>query len=323
MQVAEYEKKHLEQWEDFNAASNNGTIFHSRKFLSYHSPGKFKDNSLIFTEDKKIVSLLTAADIERDGKKTLWSHLGASYGGFVYKDSLSIKQSFDLTQSLIEYSLQNKFERIVLTGVPIVYQKRFNQYIDFALAKNGFQYMKREVTSVITLDVDEDNVFKLLKPEARTSVRRSEKLGVVVKKSNDFEEYYNILKSNLAMRHHVQPAHTLEELLKLKELYPQKIQLFGAYVEGKMIAGVVNFYCNDKVVLVFYISHNPEYQQYRAVNLLFYTIIKDAISKGLDFLDFGLFTVNMDPNWGLGKFKESFGARGILRDTYYLDLLNV
>jgi len=29
-----------------------------------------------------------------------------------------------------------------------------------------------------------------------------------------------------------------------------------------------------------------------------------------------LFTVNMDPNWGLGKFKESFGARGILRDTW-------
>jgi lipid II:glycine glycyltransferase (peptidoglycan interpeptide bridge formation enzyme) len=164
-------------------------------------------------------------------------------------------------------------------------------------------------------------VLKLIKPEARTSIRRSEKLGVVIKKSNDFEEYYDILKSNLAMRHNVQPAHTLDELKRLKELYPQKIQLYGAYVEGKMVAGVVNFYCNDKVVLVFYISHNPEYQQYRAVNLLFYTIMKDAITRGLEFLDFGLFTVNMEPNWGLGKFKESFGARGILRDTFYRDLI--
>jgi lipid II:glycine glycyltransferase (peptidoglycan interpeptide bridge formation enzyme) len=262
-----------------------------------------------------------AADIERDGKKTLWSHLGASYGGFVYKESLGVRQAFDLTEKLIEYSRKNKFERIVLTNVPVVYQNRYNQYMDFALSKNGFEYMKREVTSVITLNVDEDNVFKLLKPEARTSVRRAEKLGVVVKKSNDFEEYYKILKSNLALRHHVQPAHTLEELIKLKELYPQKIHLYGAYVEGKMVAGVVNFYCNDNVVLVFYISHNPEFQQYRAVNLLFFTIIKDAISRGLGFLDFGLFTVNMEPNWGLGKFKESFGARGILRDTYYLDLV--
>jgi hypothetical protein len=28
----------------------------------------------------------------------------------------------------------------------------------------------------------------------------------------------------------------------------------------------------------------------------------------------------MEPNWGLGKFKESFGARGVLRDSFYLDL---
>jgi lipid II:glycine glycyltransferase (peptidoglycan interpeptide bridge formation enzyme) len=147
-------------------------------------------------------------------------------------------------------------------------------------------------------------------------------MGVVVKKSEDFEEYYEILKNNLAMRHNVQPAHTLEEIIKLKKLFPQKIHLFGAYLDKKMIAGVVNFYCNDNVVLVFYISHNQEFQEYRAVNLLFYTIIKDAISRGLKFLDFGLFTVNMEPNWGLGKFKENFGARGILRDSMYLDLLN-
>lgn len=320
MEVVQYEKKYLDRWEDFAADSSNGTIFHTRKFLSYHSPDKFKDHSLLFSDDNKIVSILPAVDIKRDGMRTLWSHMGASYGGFVYNESLSIKQAFDLTQNLIDHALKEKFEKIVITNVPVIYQKRYNQYLDFAFIRNGFHYQKREVTSVITLNVDEDNVMKLIKPEARTSVRRAEKLGVVVKKSNDFEEYYDILKSNLAMRHNVQPAHTLDELIKLRELFPQKIQLYGAYLKNKMIAGVVNFYCNDKVVLVFYISHNQEFQQYRAVNLLFYTIMKDAISRGLGFLDFGLFTVNMEPNWGLGKFKESFGARGILRDSFYLDL---
>lgn len=320
MEVVQYEKKYHDKWEELVADSSNGTIFHTRKFLSYHSPDKFNDNSLLFFEDKKLTAVLPAAEIKRDGTKTLWSHMGASYGGFVHNESLSIKQSFDLTQSLIDYSLKEKFEKIVVTSVPIVYQKRYNQYLDFAFVKNGFNYLKREVTSVITLDVDEDNVMKLIKPESRTSVRKAEKMGVVIRKSNDFDEYYDILKSNLAMRHNVQPAHTLEELYLLKELFPHKIQLFGAYLKNKMIAGVINFYCNDKVVLVFYISHNQEYQQYRAVNLLFYTIMKDAISRGLGFLDFGLFTVNMDPNWGLGKFKESFGARGILRDSYFLDL---
>ena len=135
-----------------------------------------------------------------------------------------------------------------------------------------------------------------------------------------------ILKTNAGLKGkiivHTSGALTSDELIKLKKLFPQKIHLFGAYAEKQMIAGVVNFYCNDNVVLVFYISHNPEFQQYRAVNLLFYTIIKDSINRGLKFLDFGLFTVNMEPNWGLGKFKENFGARGILRDTYFLELVN-
>jgi lipid II:glycine glycyltransferase (peptidoglycan interpeptide bridge formation enzyme) len=269
-----------------------------------------------------LISVLTAADIERDGKRCLWSHIGASYGGFVFKESLSVRQAFDLTESLIDFGLKNKFEKIVLTNTPIIYQRRYNNYLDFALSRNNFGYLRREVTSVITLNVDEENVFKLFKPESRTAVRKAEKLGVVIKKSDDWDEYYEILKNNLAMRHNVNPAHTLDELVKLKKLFPQKIHLFGAYVKKQMIAGVVNFYCNDNVVLVFYISHNQEFQQYRAVNLLFYTIIKDAINRGLKFLDFGLFTVNMEPNWGLGKFKENFGARGILRDTFYLDLVN-
>ena len=320
MEIIRYEKKYQDQWEEFVSSSSNGTIFHTRKFLSYHAPAKFKDSSLLFLEDNKIVSVLTAVEIKKDGVLTLNSHQGASFGGFVYKDSLSIRHAFSLTESLVEFSAKNKIKKIVVTHSPFVYQRRYNNYVDFAFMKNNFQYLKREVSSVVALDVGEDNVLKLFRAEARTSLRKAEKLGVIIRKSDDYEEYYSILKSNLALRHNVQPAHTLDELIRLQKLFPQKIQLIGAYLKNKMIAGVVNFYCNDKVVLVFYISHNPEFQEYRAVNLLFYNIIKEGISRELDYLDFGLFTVNMEPNWGLGRFKESFGARGILRDTWYLDL---
>lgn len=320
MDVIKYDKGYREQWEDFVLSSNNGTIFHTRKFLSYHPADRFKDNSLLFLDKNKILSVITAADIVRDGARTFISHQGASYGGFVHKDNLSIKDSFRLTESLVDHCKKNGFEKIIITHSPFVYQKRYNNYVDFALIQNGFDYLKREVSSVISLDVKEDDVFSLFKQEARTAVRKAEKLGVKIRNSEDFDDYYKILSKNLAMRHNVNPAHSLEDLLKLKRLFPNRIQLVGAYVKDKMVAGVVNFYCNEKVVLVFYISNNMEYQNYRAVNLLFFEIIKDAIRRGLSFLDFGLFTVNMDPNWGLGRFKENFGARGILRDTFYLDL---
>ena len=62
-----------------------------------------------------------------------------------------------------------------------------------------------------------------------------------------------ILKKNLSIRHNVFPTHSLSELVILKELYPDKINLFGAYLENEMIAGVINFIVNERVVLAFYI----------------------------------------------------------------------
>jgi hypothetical protein len=334
MNVVPFEKKLLNEWENFVENSNNGTIFHTRKFLSYHKPDKFKDGSLMFYEKDKLVGLFPAAVIKRkfepgppfknnfdySEKITLSSHQGASFGGFVYKDSLSLKQAFLLVESLIEYSDNNGYQRIHLTHSPFVYQKRYSNYVDFAMMSNGFKFMKREVSSIIRLDVEEDNVLALFKPEARTAVRKAEKSGVIIKKSEDFDNYYKILKNNLNLRHGVQPAHTLDELILLSKMFPEEIFLVGAYIDNKLIAGVVNFISNEKAVIVFYISHDPEYQNYRAVNLLFHHILRDSIKRNLKYLDFGLFTVNMDPNWGLGKFKENFGARGILRDSFYLDL---
>ncbi|MFQ6618093.1 MAG: GNAT family N-acetyltransferase, partial [Fidelibacterota bacterium] len=112
---------------------------------------------------------------------------------------------------------------------------------------------------------------------------------------------------------------TLEELVLLKEIFPDRIKLFSAFIGEKMIAGVVNFICNERAVLAFYISHDQNYQKYRAVNLLFYEIIKWCVEHRIHYLDFGIFTVNEEPNWGLGRFKESFGASGIFRDTFIKD----
>ena len=47
-----------------------------------------------------------------------------------------------------------------------------------------------------------------------------------------------------------------------------------------MIAGVVNFICNNNTVLAFYICQNYKFQKFRPLNLLFTHIFKWAINKG-------------------------------------------
>ena len=225
-----------------------------------------------------------------------------------------------MVDSLLEFASEQNAERIQLTVPPIIYQTKYSNYIDFALVRNGFDYLKRDVSSIVQLDFKPDQLLSSFRSEARTATKKAIKKGVEIKETDRFDDYYKILETNLKLRHNVTPAHTLSELKKLKKMFPREIRLWGAFLDDKLIAGVCNFSTNKNVVLAFYISHDEEYQEYRAVNLLFYEIMKKYQEEGFLFLDFGIFTVNMEPNWGLGRFKENFGARGIFRDTFVKDI---
>ncbi len=307
-------------WEQFVATANNGTLFHERKFLGYHPPGRFNDHSLIIEKSGKLKALFPAVDIQTAEGRALVSHQGSSYGGIIVQQNLSIQESYDFVEAICDYARQTGFSRIQMTLPPAIYQHTVSNYLDFSLIKHGFTYKKRDVSSMLTMESSPEKNLERFAPSHRTAVRKALKQGVTVRESDDWAAFYALLRENLEIRHNVQPTHTLKELLQLKQLYPDQIRLFGAYWENKLIAGVVNFSVNNDVVLAFYISHIEAYQHLRAVNLLFYEIITWCHEKAFKYLDFGIFTVNMEPNFGLGRFKENFGASGVFRDTFELDL---
>jgi len=307
-------------WEKIVKRANNGTLFHMRKFLSYHPPGRFTDHSLVYFKNNQPYVLFPAAEKEIDGKRFLVSHPGTSYGSFIVPEDISFADSYDIVESLIKYAKTQKFNGIRLTPPPTIYNRRLSNYIDFSLLQHGFRYLKREISSILFLeDTIEQNLDKF-KPSHRRAVRKAIKVGVEVRESDKFDEFYNILQNNLKIRHNVTPTHTLDELWKLKKLFPDEIKLFGAFLGDKMVAGVVNFICTKDVVLAFYISHDEEYQETRALNLLFYSIFDWAIKNEFKVFDFGIFTVNEEPNFGLARFKENFGASGMFRDTFEIIL---
>jgi hypothetical protein len=315
-----YRQEFRSRWEKFVNSADNGTIFHRQRFLDYHPPGRFESHHLIFRKKNRILALLPAVIQERKGRRVLISHAGASYGGLVLRPRLGIRECHLLVEGLVDHLRKQSIHRLELTPPPLIYDIHPTNNIDFALLKNGFGYVRRELTSVVPLPGGGQDIFFSFKSEARTATRKAQRVGVIVRETDDYAGFYEILRSNLRMRHNVAPTHTLEELLHLRNLLPDEIRLFCAYLKDQQVAGVVLFLCNSRVLLAFYISHREEYQKHRPVNLLFYHIIDWGRQRGFRYLDFGTFTLNMEPNWGLGKFKETFGARGLFRDTYYLDL---
>ena len=58
------------------------------------------------------------------------------------------------------------------------------------------------------------------------------------------------------------------------------------------------------------------FQELRPLNLLFFDIFKWSLKNNIKVYDFGTFTDKGIANMGLGRFKESFGASGVFRDSF-------
>jgi predicted N-acyltransferase len=315
-----YINQNESRWDQFVSSGNNGTLFHLRKFLNYHPKDRFQDHSILIEKKQNLFSVLPAAELIVDGKRILVSHPGSTVGSFVVPENLSIADAMSMSEALVTYVKENNFSGIRITLPPTLYQRRLSNYIDFSFFKHGFTYSKRDVTSILFLEDSLDKNLAKFKSSHRQAVRNAQEKGVNVRQSNDFDSFYHILEQNLNIRHGVTPTHTLAELKNIHTLFPDRVNLFAAFVKDVMVAGVVNFVVNDHVVLAFYISHDEAYQEFRAVNLLFYSIFDWAIQQGFRIYDFGTFTVNEEPNMGLGRFKENFGASGVFRDTIELKL---
>jgi hypothetical protein len=275
---------------------------------------KYNEHHLIFEKNGKIISILPAAITENENSKELYSPYGASYGSFVVPISINLNDSMSIVKCLIDYCKHINIKKIHLTPTPSIYFKESNNYLDFALIKNGFMYTKRELTSAILLNYE--NSFNR---DAKRSVMKAKKLGVSVTETEDYSTFHEILLKN-KIKFGVLPTHSLDDLLLLKKKIPLNIKLFLAHVEEKPIGGVLIFICNAKTILAFYISQLPEYKKYRANNLLIYEILKWGIREDFKYFDLGTSTVNMEIYWSLIQFKESLNSKGYFRDLLSIDL---
>jgi len=318
MKIIEYTQSHRDEWNSFVQQANNGTIFALQDFFDYHPPQRFQHHHLMLYNKNNLVALFPSAAVNRDGKIILVSHPGASFGGFVLRKRTGISEAIALVDELLQFAKTKNYDGIELTLPPWIYYEFPENHIDFALFNAGAHHKKRELTAVLPISDDFEKNLALFRPTARTAMRKAQKNGVEIRRTDDFPAFYRILEKNLSMRHGVAPTHTTEELLFLRKLLPQKIELFAAYMGDTMVAGTVIFICNKRTVLAFYISQDYEHQNLRPLNLLFTEVIRWASDNDFKWLDFGTYTLDNVPNLGLARFKESLGAKGIFRDTLRL-----
>ena len=314
MEIVEYSENWKDKWDQFVLESNNGTIFHMQKFFDYHSPGKFNFNHLIFADKGQITALLPGSRID----DLYESPIGASYGSIVTKD-VKFAEAMEIVSTLLEYGKKVDIKEFLLTSAPRVYEKHQNENLDFAMLWQGFNYDLHYISSAIKLDPEVDLISRF-QQTVRRNIRKSLKNPDIRIEINErYDEFYPILVENKA-RHDVKPTHSLDDLLKLNELLPDRLKLFMVYYKGKPIAGSSVFICNNTITLCFYNMLRYEFEHLKPIHRVMYEVVKWSTENGYKYLDIGVSQDTkadnpMTPSMSLIDFKEKFDAKTVMRNT--------
>tara|TARA_B100001142_G_scaffold96284_2_gene98123 strand:+ start:9373 stop:10320 length:948 start_codon:yes stop_codon:yes gene_type:complete len=315
MKIVKYQNnEHLKIWDKYVQKSNNGTIFHLRKFLSYHQERNFKDCSLMFYDKDTIKGIFSGAIVNH----CLYSHPGASFGGFVYND-LSFESSKKMVELLIQYALKNQLTEIVIIPPPFIYYNLYNEAMEYCLHYKGFNIEEYYISSFVDLRGDIKNQIHSRK---KRYIRKIEN-NIIVKESKNLEDFYPILLDNKS-RHDTKPTHTLEELKILMDKFPNNIILLLSYYENKIIGGALNFITNNNSCILFYNMIDYNYKDLQSASLQIYKSLEWAKKNGLYYLDIGVSQLyegnQIIPHDSLINFKEQFGAKAMIRKVMKLKL---
>ncbi len=319
MRIQIYNSRFRNAWDAFVHDSNNGTIFHLQRFLTYHGPDKFQFHHIMVMEDDKIVAVLPGR--LKDG--IFESPIGASYGGIVTGD-IKFSQAMDIVSCLLDYARTRQYREIVLTPAPYIYERNPDQSLEYAMLWQGFNYKTHYISSAISLKTSTETIERFQRT-VRNYIRKSLRDDEVhVEINDDYAGFYPIILHNLS-RHNVRPTHSLEELLYLKKLFPESIKLFMVYKKKTPVGGSLMFFTNSQVALCFYNMMYYEYAGLHPIHRVLYEVVEYSTRNGYKYVDIGVSqdtsALNpMTPNDSLIAYKETFDAKAVMRNTFAIKL---
>jgi len=311
IKINKYNPEYKDIWNNFITNSKNGTFMLNRNYMDYHS-NRFKDFSLMFFEDDKLIAVMPAS---LHGNELI-SHGGLTYGGIITDNSMKqhrMLECFDVMKNLLK---DNNISKLTYKAIPYIYHKQPAQEDLYALSVNGAKLIRRDVASTVNLL----ETIKMSKGR-KAQITRAKRERVIVEQSKDFKTFINLENQVLQEYHNAKAVHSANELKLLNSKFENEIQLWTSELNGEIIAGTVIF-VYENLVHTQYLAANDKARKIGALDLVINTLIEKFKNENKQYFDFGISTENQGKylNEGLIFQKESFGGRSVVYDFYELQL---
>lgn len=314
MQLIKYTPAWAADWNQFVAASKNGTFMIDRQYMDYHSD-RFEDCSLLFVEKERVFAVFPANVVKDAG--VVASHQGLTYGGLILGTEINAARVLDAFDQLkAYYRKEYRANTLLYKSIPYIYHWQACAEDEYALYRHGAKLVACGLSSCVNLKAPIP-----YERSRRNALKKAAKNGLAVTLSEDYDNYWTILQEVLGKRHGQIPVHTAAELQLLAHRFPENIKLFIVKGEdGHIIAGTY-IYIYNNVVHTQYMTATDESRHTGALDLLVDFLIT-RYAPTHQYLDFGISTEDHGHrlNEGLIYQKEGFGGRGVCYNQYELTL---
>jgi hypothetical protein len=311
--VKQYQESDYENWNAFIGQAKNATFLFHRDFIEYHKD-RFEDFSLMVFDNEKLVAVLPANKVGNE----IFSHQGLTYGGLVINEKSKLTTVINAFRSVLLFLKDNEIEKLHLKTIPSIYHNKPAEEIQYALFLAEAELVRRDSLSVIDLSQKYD--FSKIR---KRGIQKGIGNGLVIKEEMNFESFWNeVLIPNLKARHNAKPVHSLDEINRLKSLFPNNIRQFNVYRNDKIVAGTTVFE-SENVAHCQYISKYENKDNLGSLDFLYHFLITEVFATKR-FFDFGISNESQGKklNEGLSYWKESFGASTIVHDFYEVETKN-
>lgn len=312
VELRQYSSAFSTDWDLFVDKAKNSTFLHKRAYMDYHAD-RFVDCSLMFYKRNKLVALLPANYVK--DRRAVYSHGGLTYGGMLLSDSITPIDAMQAMACAKEWMCKTLHAHDwYYKPTPHIYHNMPAEEDLYALFRHNAALESRAVSSVI----EYANRLPLHKSRRQGASKANN--NVVYEESNDLHAFWDVLSERLRTKHGNKPVHTVEEMERLRNAFPDHIRLFVAKIADEVVAGVL-MYETEQVAHTQYIASSERGRAIRALDGLLKYLIEEVFTHKRYF-DFG---TSMEPgsnliNEGLLIQKGEFGARTIVYDTYLIPI---
>jgi hypothetical protein len=295
-------------WDALAAGARARHFLFQRGYMDYHAD-RFEDASFVVLRGGRMRAALPAT---RHGDEII-SHGGLTFGGLLSDPELTVERAVEALRAIAGELRAGGATRLVVKPVPHIYHLGAAEEELYALHVLGARLVRREISAALA-----PTARAAPAPGRRRAIRDARARDLEVAQDARLEEFMALLAEVLRERHDVAPVHSPAEIRMLADRFPANIRLFTAREAGDLLAGTL-IYETPAVAHTQYIATSPRGRALGAGDALLAHLIEERYPDR--WFDFGISNERDGSlNPGLARFKEGFGARGVVYDRYELDL---